>query len=170
MSTSIMRNPDEEHLRLLAIFHYVLAGMNALAGCFGLMYVAFGIAMMVGKLDQGRNGPPPEFGLLVALLGGSFSLFFWGLAIAKLLAARWLGQRSHYRFCFVVACIECANMPMGTVLGVFTILVLTRPSVKALFDGIPYHDPRVAALDEFGDDDPPRPPDGPDDLFTSRKR
>jgi hypothetical protein len=35
--------------------------------------------------------------------------------------------------CFVVAAIECIFMPFGTVLGVFTIIVLSRPSVKALF-------------------------------------
>jgi len=32
-----------------------------------------------------------------------------------------------------MACIECLFMPFGTVLGVFTILVLVRESVKQLF-------------------------------------
>jgi hypothetical protein len=33
-----------------------------------------------------------------------------------------------------VAALCCAFFPFGTVLGVFTILVLVRPSVKALFE------------------------------------
>jgi hypothetical protein len=33
-----------------------------------------------------------------------------------------------------MAGIECVFMPFGTVLGVFTLVVLTRPSVKPLFE------------------------------------
>jgi hypothetical protein len=32
-----------------------------------------------------------------------------------------------------MACIECLFLPFGTILGVFTIIVLSRESVKALF-------------------------------------
>jgi len=34
----------------------------------------------------------------------------------------------------VMAAIECIFMPFGTVLGVFTIVVLARPSVKEMFE------------------------------------
>jgi hypothetical protein len=34
---------------------------------------------------------------------------------------------------FVIACIECLFMPFGTILGVFTLIVLSRESVKKLF-------------------------------------
>ena len=37
-------------------------------------------------------------------------------------------------FCFVIACLACMQMPLGTILGVFTIIVLARPSVKEMFD------------------------------------
>jgi len=33
----------------------------------------------------------------------------------------------------VMACVECLFIPFGTILGVFTIIVLLRESVKALF-------------------------------------
>jgi hypothetical protein len=32
-----------------------------------------------------------------------------------------------------MACIECLFLPFGTILGVFTIIVLSRESVKELF-------------------------------------
>ena len=35
--------------------------------------------------------------------------------------------------CLVVGALECMMMPFGTVLGVFTLIALTKPSVKALF-------------------------------------
>jgi len=33
----------------------------------------------------------------------------------------------------IVAGITCLSVPIGTVLGVFTLLVLSRPSVKQMF-------------------------------------
>ncbi|PYI82572.1 MAG: hypothetical protein DMF09_14100 [Verrucomicrobia bacterium] len=48
-------------------------------------------------------------------------------------AGRSLSRRKHYWFAFVVACIECIFIPFGTILGVFTIIVLSRESVKTLF-------------------------------------
>ena len=50
------------------------------------------------------------------------------------MCARWHGQRRNRSFCFVVACLSCFNVPLGTILGIFTILVLNRPSVQAGFD------------------------------------
>jgi len=44
-----------------------------------------------------------------------------------------LKRRVSYTFCLVVAGIECILMPFGTVLAVFTIVVLMKDSVKALF-------------------------------------
>ena len=41
-------------------------------------------------------------------------------------------------FCIVVAGVECMIMPFGTVLGVFTLIMLMKDSVKALFEsGVP---------------------------------
>jgi len=38
-----------------------------------------------------------------------------------------------YWFSFVVACVECLFIPFGVVLGAFTIIVLSRRSVKELY-------------------------------------
>jgi len=35
----------------------------------------------------------------------------------------------------VIAGLSCLNMPLGTVLGIFTLIVLSRESVKVLFKG-----------------------------------
>ena len=58
----------------------------------------------------------------------------WTLAVCLVVAARSLNQRKRYLFCLVIAGITAAVcMPFGTVLGVFTIIVLLRPSVKEAF-------------------------------------
>ena len=55
------------------------------------------------------------------------------LALFLTFAGRSLSHRKHYWFAFIVSCIECLFVPFGTILGVFTIIVLSRQSVKTLF-------------------------------------
>jgi hypothetical protein len=60
-------------------------------------------------------------------------LFGWAFAFCMILAGRSLAARRRYTFCIVMAAIGCLFMPFGTVLGVFSVIVLLRPSVKELF-------------------------------------
>ena len=79
--------------------------------------------------------PPPELGWIFIAIGGGISLFTWAVAACCLFAGYNLGAKKRYIFCFVVACLCCIQIPLGTILGVFTIVVLARPSVKDLFAG-----------------------------------
>lgn len=126
---------DAEHLRLLSIFHYVLAGITALLGCIFIIHVLMGIVMLSkGFPGGGATPPPPKEAGWLFLVGGSFAILLsWAFAFAIFLAGRWLGERKNWTYCFVIACISCISFPLGTALGVFTILVLQRPSVKGLF-------------------------------------
>lgn len=142
----IRTDRDKEHLRLLMMFHYVLAAMDVVAGCSPIVHVAMGIAMVSGAFDAGPNPPPPMMGWLFTVVGSTLMIVFWSLAILHLLAAWWLSKRAHYHLVFAIACVECLKFPQGTLLGVFTILVLLRPSVKALFRG-----ERLQELDDADD-------------------
>lgn len=55
-------------------------------------------------------------------------------AIANFMSARFIKNRKNKTFSFVVAALNCIQMPFGTVLGVFTIIVLMRPSVKSGYE------------------------------------
>jgi hypothetical protein len=55
------------------------------------------------------------------------------MAICILITGQCLSRRKGYSFALVMACIECLFVPFGTILGVFTIVALSRESVKALF-------------------------------------
>ena len=125
---------DESHLRALAIAHYVCAGLTALCALFALIYVGMCLFMALSpeSFDNGSAGdPPPAFlGWFFVLFGGVFLLMGEALALCIFLSGRWLSKGRRYWFSFVVACIACTIMPFGTVLGVFTIIVLSRDSVK----------------------------------------
>lgn len=122
---------DEQQLNLLSIFHYVLAALTALFSCLLLFHIAMGIAIVCGAM--GDEGPPPFFGWIFILMPSFLLLAGWTLAGLMVAAGRRLKRRASHTFCLVVACIECLMMPFGTVLGIFTIIVLSRESVKELF-------------------------------------
>ena len=127
---------DEEHLNLLSVFHYVVAGLAALFACFPLIHLAIGLAMLFGAFD-GKGGPPRFAGVIFVVVGGMFILCGWALAVCIFIAARMLAQRKARTYCLVVAAIECMFMPFGTVLGVLTLIMLMKDSVKELFDTKP---------------------------------
>jgi hypothetical protein len=130
-------NRDKEHLQLLAIFHYVVAGLAALFSFFPLLYTTVGVIFVFaarhGAAKPGEELPPEFLGWIFAVIG--LVLFVIGIvmAILILITGRSLALRKHYSFALVMACIECLFVPIGTILGVFTIVVLSRESVRELF-------------------------------------
>jgi hypothetical protein len=82
----------------------------------------------------GKGDPPPEFGIFLMAMGGGAILIGWSFAACLIVAGRSLSERKRYLFCLIVAGLTCVLCnPLGTVLGVFTIVVLMRPSVKEMF-------------------------------------
>jgi len=128
---------DREHLQMLAIFHYVVAGLAALFSFFPLLYTTVGAVFIFaarhGTAKPGEDLPPEFLGWIFAVLGSLLFLIGIAMAICILIAGRSLALRKRYSFAFVMACIECLFIPFGTILGAFTIVVLSSESVRELF-------------------------------------
>jgi hypothetical protein len=133
-------NRDKEHLQLLAIFHYVVAGLATMLSFLPLLYSAVGGFLLYAAHhpESGNQEPPPAvLGWVLIALGALFFLVGVAMAICILIAGRSLSHCKRYSFALVVACIECLFVPFGTILGVFTIVALSRESVKGLFSKAP---------------------------------
>ena len=131
---------NEKYLDLLAIFHYIVAGVMAFFSCFPVIHLVIGILFIVAPdrmVQEGETPPPEFFGWIFALVGGFFILLGWTFATCIFIAGRNLKKRRKYMFCLVISCILCVFLPLGTVLGVFTLIVLLRDPVKELFEGTP---------------------------------
>ena len=129
-------NKDLEHLKLLWIFHYVDAGMTAVIACIPFLHFFMGLALATGAFPDTDPDAQP-IGIAIMVIAGFFILAGWTLAVLIAFAGRSLQTRKRYTYCLVMAGINCIFIPIGTVLGVFTIIVLTRDSVKSLFGQIP---------------------------------
>jgi MFS family permease len=128
---------DEEHLKLLAIFHYIVGAIGALFACFPLLYLGMGVLFVASPhfMTEGQKGPPPPaaLGYVFIAIGAFFALLGWSAAIATVISGRYITKRRKRLFSVVMAAILCMFMPFGTVLGVFTIIVLTKESVQRLY-------------------------------------
>ena len=107
---------DAEHLRLLSIFHYVVAGINALMACIPFVHLIVGIVMVVAGSQSKRGAPPVLVGVRFIAIGAFIVLLGWAMAVCIFLAGRFLARRRHYMFCFVIAVLSCLSMPFGTIL------------------------------------------------------
>jgi hypothetical protein len=127
---------DAEHLRLLAIFHFVAAGFSFLGVALFSMYFFLFQALLANPQiwAQSQEGPPPE--QVMAFFRGflvMFLLWFLVSAVGNLLSGLFMRDRRHRTFSMVIAGINCLHIPIGTTLGIFTFIVLGRESVRKLY-------------------------------------
>ncbi|MEX0655574.1 MAG: hypothetical protein WD534_14705 [Phycisphaeraceae bacterium] len=133
---------DAEHLRLLAIFHYVVGGLSIVLAFCPSIYLVMGLAMLFAGdefKDANTGEPMPReaqlaFGFVLTLLPLIFMIAGWTLGGLLIAAGRFLQEQRRWLFCMIVAAASCLFMPLGTVLGVFTIIVLNRDTVRARFN------------------------------------
>ena len=143
---------DLEHLSALSTGHYILAGVSLFSGIPALMWGVAGaklldeagsdMAVALGDIS-GQAGADPFGGGADAMLADVGTLLVTaivaGLVIALVaaihltLVAVKIKQRRWWTFCYLTGWGECLMFPFGTILGIFTIIVLGRPSVKKLF-------------------------------------
>lgn len=132
---------NEQYVKILGIFHFVVGGIAGLFACFPIFHFMAGLFMFVFSLIPGSmKGDMPLFpvgifGLVFATIAGAVMLLGWAFAISLILAGYGLLKRKWHTFCLVMAGVACVFMPFGTVLGVLTIVLLVKPAVKELFTG-----------------------------------
>jgi len=129
---------DTEHLKLLSIFHTVMAIALALFGLFPIIHLLVGLGFLFGVEGLAPSGgePFPEvlFGVMFTVIPLVIILVMEGLAVAVAVAGARLRARRSWMLCVVVAGLSVMLMPpIGTVLGVFSLIVLNRPAVRQAF-------------------------------------
>lgn len=125
--------PPKNNLETLAILHYVWGGLKIFASLFILIYVLMGIGMVAGGVYEGDFGMQFAGGMFLVFGGISFLLVV-AIGILNILCGRYLQQKKNRVFCIVMSALACMNAPLGTLLGIFTIIEIEKPEIKAMFE------------------------------------
>lgn len=129
---------DAEHLRALAICHYVMAGLAVV----GLAFLAlhYSIMRMVFMNPKFMEKPAGDMPLTPAEFMGFFQWFYVFMAvwlvvggILTFISGRFIHRRVNRAFSLVIAGLNCLHFPFGTALGVCSLIVLTKDSVLQLY-------------------------------------
>lgn len=130
------RERDEDQLKVVSVLHYVFGGITCFFGLIPIIHVIIGF-VMINAAGGGPNAPPPEFqwmGYLFVFLGSCVILYSEILGALAIISAGKIRARKSHMFSLVVAGIACLQFPLGTGLGVFTFVVLTRDSVRQMYE------------------------------------
>jgi len=128
---------NSEQLRLLSIFHYVLGALEICFCFMGLLYVFMGLSLVFSPkswTSKGGEMPPPFMGWIFAGIGGFWVLAALIFGILTIVSGRYISQKRNKTFSTVIAGINCLFMPLGTILGIFTIVTLSKKEVIDLYN------------------------------------
>jgi len=129
-----MPTQEEQNLDILSTLHYVMGVITFLLASIPIIHLVIGIVIIASGL-HGEEQVPQILGWIFVILASILIVGGWIFAVLIIFAGRRLKERRSYNFCLVISFLECLIIPLGTVLGIFTIINLTKESVKALFEG-----------------------------------
>lgn len=127
---------DYKSLKLLSILHYCMTVLQGLLLVVPTILIWFGIQELgsPGLINQKDGTPAPPFlGWTIVSISVVGFIFILAVTIATWMSARFIKRKQHYHFSFALACVELLTFPLGTALGIFTIIVLLDKQVKELY-------------------------------------
>lgn len=132
-----LAHKDQEHLRLLAVFHFVLAGLGLLFVPFLFLHYSIMSRVFTSeelwKSQPNAPLPPREIFDMMVWIYWVAGVFLLLALAANAISGICIARRKGRMLSLVVAGFNCVQFPFGTALGVFTFIVLMRESVMALY-------------------------------------
>ncbi len=134
-----MPSKTEEHLNLLMIFQFIYSGLLFLG--FGFLYLhyrllSYFLTQEAFQKEMAQSAPfnTAEFFHLFKWFYLAMGVFLLTKIILNLLSGFFMKARTHRMFSTVIGGLNCVFVPLGTVLGVFTILILQSNETKSLYE------------------------------------
>jgi multidrug transporter EmrE-like cation transporter len=124
----------ESHVKILGTLHIVFGSLGILAAVFFLLL--FGSIASVVSLSDSTSAR--DAAIAVPILGGIGTILFvliGAISLPGLIGGIGLVKLASWSriFMIVISALDLLSVPIGTVLGIYGIWVLTRPETEALF-------------------------------------
>lgn len=111
---------------------FIIKGiLTLLFSLFFVAYALFGVFIdRIGEIEDMEFNPSFIL-IIIGAIGFTLTLIF---GILTLVAAKYINETRNFNFIFVMAILNCLTGILGILLGVFTIVELNKPHIKALFE------------------------------------
>jgi hypothetical protein len=109
----------ERQINLIGILWIVLGGLSLLFGFLGFLLL-FGISFIP---DMGREAP-----FILRIVGSAAVFFFALMGLPKIIAGIGLLKKKEWAriLTLIVSFISLLNFPLGTALGIYSIIILVK--------------------------------------------
>lgn len=122
-----------DNMDTFATLHLVKGILTIFFSLFFLLYIFLGSAFMFAPIEN-NSDMPFHPGSIIIVIGTIGFVITVSIGILTLLAAKYIKERRNYNFIFAIAVLNCLAGILGIILGIFTIIDLNKPHVKAQFE------------------------------------
>ncbi len=130
-----------EHIRLLSIFYFVFGGLSLFVAFVLLIYMAIlGAIFTNSTVRESIESSGTNLDTPISIVGAIFTgviILVTVIGILQIISGFKLRKKTNRIFSLVMGIIALPSFPLGTALGVFTIIVLTRDSVIEMYNNQP---------------------------------
>lgn len=123
--------PERKHLTLLS---WCYAGYAVLVAACGVGMAYYPVLLeALFALDRKSGSMPSDVRQIVQFATMVYAVSLWVFAALCALSATMIARRKGWWFIVIVSGLNTTLVPVGTVLGIFSLITLTKPHVKAWF-------------------------------------
>ena len=130
---------DEEQLRLLTFFHYVSGTITIMFSSMFIFHLIF-FGYMTSNPEFFNNEDVEnvkeamQFMQFFVAVFGAFVVLGIAYGICEIMSGVFIKRRKHRVFSMIIAIPRIIFIPYGTILSVFTLILLDRGSIKSLYE------------------------------------
>lgn len=127
-----------KHLKSIEIFHYVYGAMICFGGLFLLAIAALGGFLGSDFVaDRAQDDAPRVVGAVLGVVGITLFVIVEIMGILNIYSGSRIGKRKDRTLSMVVAAINCLSVPLGLLLGIFTLIALSEDAAKQEYGAVP---------------------------------
>ncbi len=129
---------DNEHLRLLSFFHYISGAFTiAFSSMFIFHLIFFGYMTSNPELFQNAEVDNAIEAInimrIFVAVFGTFVILGLSYGVCEIVSGVFIKQRKYRLFSMIVAIPRIILIPYGTILSMFTFILLDRDSIKSQY-------------------------------------
>lgn len=128
---------DDRHLKRLRLLHFIQAGLQFiwLAWLIGhYFFLQHWLTKDFATNAPSPKFPTPEFLQIITIFYFLLGALLVTISVLNFLSAVYIGRRRRRNFSLLISGLNMVQVPLGTALGIYTLLVLCRNNVRSKYE------------------------------------